>query len=75
RVNVIAPGFIDETRWNADLEASNLNEMRQRAAAGTPLQRVGYPADIAEAALFLAAGADFMTGAVLVVDGGRQFFQ
>ena len=73
RVNVIAPGFIDETRWNEG--AADLAAMRSRAVANTPLRRVGKPADIAEAALFLAAGADFITGATIVVDGGRQFFQ
>jgi 3-oxoacyl-[acyl-carrier protein] reductase len=75
RVNVIAPGFIDETRWNAGATVADLDAMRGRAVANTPLRRVGKPPDIAEAALFLAAGADFMTGATLVIDGGRQFFQ
>ncbi|HMR31082.1 MAG TPA: glucose 1-dehydrogenase [Geminicoccaceae bacterium] len=73
RVNTIAPGFIDETRWNVDVEG--LDKLRANAAAATPLQRVGLPSDITETALFLAAGADFMTGAVLVVDGGRQLTQ
>jgi 3-oxoacyl-[acyl-carrier protein] reductase len=75
RVNVIAPGFIDETRWNAGVPEADLDAIRGRAVANTPLRRVGKPADIAEAALFLATGADFMTGATIVVDGGRQFFQ
>ena len=36
-----------------------------------PLGRIGTPADVAEAALFLASGAaSFITGACLVVDGG-----
>lgn len=70
RVNVIAPGFIDETRWNAGV--SNLDALRQSAAQTTPLQRVGLPSDIAETALYLAVGADFMTGDVIVVDGGRK---
>jgi 3-oxoacyl-[acyl-carrier protein] reductase len=73
RVNVIAPGFIDDTRWNEGVP--DRDALRDSAVAGTPLRRPGYPADVAEAALFLAAGADFMTGAVLVVDGGRQYTQ
>jgi 3-oxoacyl-[acyl-carrier protein] reductase len=73
RVNVIAPGFIDDTRWNEGVP--NLDAIRESAVTSTPLKRAGYPADIAEAALFLATGADFLTGATLVVDGGRQFFQ
>jgi pteridine reductase len=39
-------------------------------AAETPLGRVGSPDDVAEAVLYLA-GADFVTGSSLVVDGGR----
>lgn len=42
----------------------------ERRAAETVLGRVGSPEDVAEAVLFLA-GADFVTGATLVVDGGR----
>ena len=41
-------------------------------AKSVPLKRVGVTADIAEVALFLATGADYMTGAVIVVDGGRH---
>jgi 3-oxoacyl-[acyl-carrier protein] reductase len=73
RVNTIAPGFIDETRWNAGVEG--LDKLRAAAAAATPLKRVGLPADIADAVLFLATGGDYMAGAVLVVDGGRQYQQ
>jgi 3-oxoacyl-[acyl-carrier protein] reductase len=70
RVNVIAPGFIDDTRWNEGVP--NLDTIRQGAAATTPLKRVGLPADIAETALYLASGAEYTTGAVIVVDGARQ---
>jgi 3-oxoacyl-[acyl-carrier protein] reductase len=69
RVNVIAPGFIVETRWN--LGRPNLEATAEKAAQAAPLKRVGKPEDIAEAALFLATGGDFMTGDVLIVDGGR----
>lgn len=67
-VNAISPGFIADTRWNEgrpDLEAT------VQKAAAVPLQRVGKPDDIADAALFLATRGDFMTGDVIVVDGGR----
>src|SRR5262249_32261858 len=73
RVNVIAPGFIDQTRWNQGV--ANLEAMRQSAAQATPLRRVGRPSDVAETALYLATGADYMTGAVIVVDGGRALTQ
>lgn len=42
----------------------------ERRAAETLLGRVGSPEDVAEAVVFLA-GADFVTGSSLVVDGGR----
>jgi pteridine reductase len=45
-------------------------EQEDRRAAETLLGRVGSPKDVAEAVVFLAA-ADFVTGASLVVDGGR----
>jgi len=44
-------------------------EQLERRAAETALGRVGTPEDVAEAVLFLA-GADFVTGATLAVDGG-----
>jgi 3-oxoacyl-[acyl-carrier protein] reductase len=69
RVNVIAPGFIAETRWNVG--RPNLEATVAKAAQVAPLRRVGKPEDIADAALFLATRGDFMTGDVMVVDGGR----
>jgi 3-oxoacyl-[acyl-carrier protein] reductase len=68
-VNVIAPGFIAETRWNVG--RPNLDATIAKVAQGAPLKRVGAPEDIADAALFLATRGDFMTGDVMVVDGGR----
>jgi pteridine reductase len=46
------------------------SEQRERRAAETLLERVGDPADVADAVLFLAR-ATFITGTSLVVDGGR----
>jgi pteridine reductase len=45
-------------------------EQSERRAAETLVGRVGSPEDVAEAVSFLA-GADFVTGTTLVVDGGR----
>jgi pteridine reductase len=45
-------------------------DQEERRAAETLLGRIGSPEDVAEAVLFLA-GADFVTGTTLVVDGGR----
>ena len=69
QVNVIAPGFIAETRWNVG--RPNLDATVAKAGQIAPLKRVGTPEDIADAALFLATRGDFITGDVMVVDGGR----
>jgi 3-oxoacyl-[acyl-carrier protein] reductase len=69
QVNAIAPGFIAETRWNVG--RPNLDATLARAAQSAPLKRAGTAEDIADAALFLATRGDFMTGDVMVVDGGR----
>lgn len=66
RVNAVAPGFV-ETDMTADLAA----ELKDAAVNAIPLGRMGEPADIAKAVVFLAsADAAYMTGQTLVVDGG-----
>ena len=68
QVNAIAPGMI-RTEFNASLW-ENL-ELRNWVEGHTPAGRLGLPADLAGAAIFLASGAsDFLTGQVLYVDGG-----
>lgn len=63
-VNCIAPGFIE-----TDM-TEGLNEKQKEALLGQiPLQKMGSAQDIASAALYLAS-ADYVTGQVLVVDGG-----
>jgi 3-oxoacyl-[acyl-carrier protein] reductase len=65
-VNVIAPGFI-ETDMTAELTA----EVKQASLARISLARFGTPADVAGAVRFLASdAAAYITGQVLVVDGG-----
>ncbi|RYE34304.1 MAG: SDR family oxidoreductase [Hyphomicrobiales bacterium] len=67
RVNVVAPGFVATPRMNERFSAQDWAEL----TAATPLQRVGSPDEIAGAILFLASDlAGFVTGHVLVVDGG-----
>ncbi len=64
QVNAIAPGPI--------LPPEHMSAAaRRRVAARVPLGRWGSPQDIASAARFLIEGTDFMTGAVLPVDGGQ----
>jgi 3-oxoacyl-[acyl-carrier protein] reductase len=65
-VNVIAPGFID-----TDMTRALNDEQRAGLNAQIPLARLGQPADIAAAAVFLAsAGAAYITGETLHVNGG-----
>lgn len=66
-VNAIAPGAIV---W-PEGENSLSPEEKDVIISKTPLQRTGNAMDIARVALFLARDADFMTGEVLAVDGGR----
>jgi NAD(P)-dependent dehydrogenase (short-subunit alcohol dehydrogenase family) len=71
RVNCIAPGFIA-----TDMSEKALNgdtERKQKVFSRTPMGRLGEPADIGDAALFLASdGAKYLTGVVLPVDGGNS---
>jgi NAD(P)-dependent dehydrogenase (short-subunit alcohol dehydrogenase family) len=65
RVNGVAPGPIRTPGAGDSLEAT------ARRAAVVPLGRIGLPADVAGAVMFLAGdGAEFITGQCVVVDGG-----
>jgi 3-oxoacyl-[acyl-carrier protein] reductase len=65
-VNCVAPGLIDTDMTRALGEAA-----RQELLARVPLQRFGTPADVAAAVRFLVgAGADYITGTTLHVNGG-----
>lgn len=65
-VNAIAPGYI-KTEMTEVLP----EEIKQKMLESIPLKRPGLPRDVANAALFLASEyASYITGQVLVVDGG-----
>lgn len=64
RVNAVAPGAVLlPPDWDTDAA--------QRLAASTPLQRLGKPDDVFRAVVFLLEN-DYISGATLVVDGGRR---
>ena len=63
-VNGVAPGAVLLPEdWD--------EQARQHIRTTTPLQRLGSPDDVVAAVRFLLAGTDYVTGTVLVVDGGR----
>ncbi len=65
-VNAVAPGFIE-----TDMTAAMTAEARAGLAGQIPLERLGTPQDIAGVVTFLASEqAAYITGQVLVVDGG-----
>src|SRR6516225_929257 len=79
RVNAICPGGIATAIFTRAVDPEMQADLVERApeivepwlAGGTPLGRAGLPADIANAALWLASDeSSFVTGHTLVVDGG-----
>ena len=63
--NAIAPGFID-TAMTQNLK----DDIKQKYLGVIPLKRFGQPEDVAEAAFYFCTGGSYVTGQVLVVDGG-----
>lgn len=72
RVNCICPGDTDTPMLHSEAQQIGQSDEQFLAEAeDRPLQRIGRPHDIAEAALYLASDASaFVTGSILVVDGG-----
>lgn len=66
RVNALAPGIV-MTRWVAGRE-----DHVRRYSEGTPMGRAATAEDVADMALGLATGGDFVTGQTIVVDGGMS---
>jgi NAD(P)-dependent dehydrogenase (short-subunit alcohol dehydrogenase family) len=69
RVNAISPGWIETRDWQYSARAAQ-PQHSERDREQHPVGRVGKPEDIAEACLFLAENAAFITGQNLIVDGG-----
>lgn len=71
RVNSIAPGFIESPMLHQAFNSDA--ERRRRVLERTPLGKLGTPADVAFAAVYLASDASrFITGINLPVDGGNS---
>jgi NAD(P)-dependent dehydrogenase (short-subunit alcohol dehydrogenase family) len=71
RINCIAPGFIKTAMSAKALDADP--ERKHKVFSRTPMGKMGEPDDIAEAVYFLcSAGAKYITGVVMPVDGGNS---
>jgi NAD(P)-dependent dehydrogenase (short-subunit alcohol dehydrogenase family) len=71
RVNAVAPGTIATELARGAVLTSD--EARARILSRTPLRRLGEPAEVAEVVAFLLSdAASYMTGEIVVVDGGRM---
>ena len=69
RVNAVAPGWM-EGEWMERTLAENYDGLMARRARYTPLKRVATAEDVAETMLGLIEGNRFVTGHIVVVDGG-----
>jgi enoyl-[acyl-carrier protein] reductase III len=72
-VNIISPGWIDDSVLNT-LPAEVVEMVRTHHQGGwTPMRRLGTPADVGNAvALFCSSEADWITGQLVAVDGGMS---
>ncbi|MEM3573469.1 MAG: 3-oxoacyl-ACP reductase family protein [Nitrososphaeria archaeon] len=74
-VNAIAPGLIKTEILSVGRSEEELEKLFNKIASVTALRRIGEPQDIANVALFLASDeSNFITGQVIVADGGRFNF-
>jgi NAD(P)-dependent dehydrogenase (short-subunit alcohol dehydrogenase family) len=74
RVNIVVPGVVVTPAYKSELKLTDeqIEDFSAQMAAVTPLGRVGRPDEIAKAVSFLASDdASYITGAELIVDGGR----
>lgn len=68
RVNAVAPGFIA-----TEMTERIPSDLKDRMVSQIPMGRIGSPGDVAAAVLFLASPAsEYVTGQVLVIDGGMR---
>src|ERR1700730_9869854 len=69
RVNAVAPGWM-EGDWMVRMLKDKYDDLMERRAKHTPLGRVATPEDVAEVMVNLIQSNRFVTGEVIVIDGG-----
>ena len=69
RVNAVAPGWM-EGEWMERMLGDNYGRLMERRAKATPLGRCVTPDDVAETMLSLILSNRFVTGEIIVIDGG-----
>jgi NAD(P)-dependent dehydrogenase (short-subunit alcohol dehydrogenase family) len=70
RVNAVSPGPIDSGILEKSMPPEAAEQTKAQMAADNPMLRMGTPAEVARAVVFLAFDATYTTGAELAVDGG-----
>ena len=74
RTNVITPGTTDTPAFDKFIPAEQIEAVKKHFADTMPIGRIGQPADIGKAAVFLASDdSSFLLGAELLVDGGLTY--
>jgi NAD(P)-dependent dehydrogenase (short-subunit alcohol dehydrogenase family) len=74
RVNAVAPGAVDTEMYDdLGMSAAQVRELRAEMVATTPLGRMGRPEDVVPwIEMLLGPAGHWLTGSVIVVDGGRS---
>lgn len=70
RVNAVCPGFVDSEWWAKQHDAETIENLRARARATTPLNRLVSSDDVAEAICLFGLNGHSITGQLLVIDNG-----
>lgn len=72
-VNAIAPGWI-QTDMTSGKSKGNADEVNKRKAELVAMRRIGNPKDVANVLFLASEDSGFITGQVIVIDGGRVDF-
>jgi len=72
RVNVVSPGWVDTPVWDTIAKDGDKAALWEPLTRRLPVGRVGTPAEVAQAYLFLMEN-EFATGSTVDVDGGHAF--